>query len=434
MVLDQHRRRPDRGLGMWGRSQAVLRELGLGTFLDGCHRIPSAAYRSRDGAWLSRCSDTPANRVRVATLREAALLEELEAGLPEGSVRRNAWVYQVSQDDAGIEVRLDDGTSERGAVLVGADGANSAVRRLHFGGSEPFGPWAVDTGMVSYSGVLSPLAVRNLTTSGGSTDLPAAAGSPVEYAFETLSAGRRFAMVPLADGGAFWFATLPAASTPPGDAAGAAAVAALRAAYDGWHAPIPRVLHAVACDAAEAAMATATASLSSSSSTAVSSSPSASPPLRCERLQVAPPLERWWRGRAALVGDAAHALPINLAQGASCAVEGAYTLATSLADALDGDGGGGCGASSPADVESELEAAFARYQDAHAPRVRQCELVTSLTQLLAQPASPATEAVRNAMRLVPPPLNGWVFDLALELSLGDKPARTRALWPLRTTV
>ena len=30
------------------------------------------------------------------------------------------------------------------------------------------------------------------------------------HAFETLSAGRRFAVVPLADGGAFWFATCPA--------------------------------------------------------------------------------------------------------------------------------------------------------------------------------------------------------------------------------
>ena len=50
----------------------------------------------------------------------------------------------------------------------------------------------------------------------------------------------------------------------------------------------------------------------------------------------------------------------------------------------------------------------------------------------AAPASPPTEALRNAMRLVPRPLNGWIFDTALELSLGDRPARTRAMWPLAT--
>ena len=47
-----------------------------------------------------------------------------------------------------------------------------------------------------------------------------------------------------------------------------------------------------------------------------------------------------------------------------------------------------------------------------------------------QPVRQGRERGANAMRLVPPPLNGWVFDLALELSLGDRPARTRALWPL----
>ena len=39
-------------------------------------------------------------------------------------------------------------------------------------------------------------------------------------------------------------------------------------------------------------------------------------------------------------------------------------------------------------------------------------LILTLTQ-----ASPPTEALRNAMRLVPRPLNGRVFDTALELSL-----------------
>ena len=64
--------------------------------------------------------------------------------------------------------------------------------------------------------------------------------------------------------------------------------------------------------------------------------------------------------------------------------------------------------------------------------MRQCRVVTAFTELLAAPASPPTEALRNAMRLVPRPLNGWIFDTALELSLGDRPARTRAMWPLAT--
>jgi 2-polyprenyl-6-methoxyphenol hydroxylase-like FAD-dependent oxidoreductase len=42
-------------------------------------------------------------------------------------------------------------------------------------------------------------------------------------------------------------------------------------------------------------------------------------------------LKRWSLGRAAIVGDAAHAMPPNLAQGAGCAMMNALSLAVSLA-------------------------------------------------------------------------------------------------------
>ena len=81
-----------------------------------------------------------------------------------------------------------------------------------------------------------------------------------------------------------------------GDSADASS---LEEAYAGWHAPIPEVLRAAADDE-----------------------------LRWERLQSVAPLDAWSTGRAVLVGDAAHALPINLAQGAAAAIEGAYLLGT----------------------------------------------------------------------------------------------------------
>ena len=247
-VYERQARRPDRGLGLWGRSQVVLRELGLGNLLDDCRRIPAAAYRSRDGAWLSRSSDTPANRVAVATLRESDLLASLEASLPQGTVRRGASLAAVREEEDGVAVQLEDGHVERGTVVVGADGVGSAVRRLAF--PEP-AEAAVDTGKISFSGILSPTAIASLSDSGGRTDAHA---DSLAYSFETLSAGRRFAVVPLADGGAFWFATLGADGGIEG-ADAIRSVAALRAVYDGWHEPIPRLLHAVACEVAEAAMA-----------------------------------------------------------------------------------------------------------------------------------------------------------------------------------
>lgn len=418
-VFDAQVHRPDRGLGIWGRAQAALRALGHGKILDSASttlRIPAAAYRNRRGEWLSRSSDNEANRRRVATLRESVLLADLERGLPEGTVQRGARLTAVEQGEVGgtpstaVTLRFADGTCAEGAAVVGADGACSAVRRLAFGE----GMNEVHTSMISYGGILSPLAVANLTTSGGRTD-SAEGSSPTAHAFETLSSGRRFACVPLADGGAFWFATMPEAHmlAMAGTVGGEGAIPALREAYEGWHAPIPRMLHAVACSAAEAAMSSAEPRSEQSS---VAATLESSGILRAERLFVAPAsLAQWWTGRAVLVGDAAHALPINLAQGAACGIEGAYLLGESI---------------HRHDGSHDLGAAFAEYQAAHEPRVRQCRAVTAFTGALASPASGPTEALRDAMRFVPQPLNGMVFDTALELSLGDRPEGTRRRWPL----
>ncbi|CAN5367346.1 NAD(P)/FAD-dependent oxidoreductase [soil metagenome] len=46
-------------------------------------------------------------------------------------------------------------------------------------------------------------------------------------------------------------------------------------------------------------------------------------------------LDSWTQGRAALIGDAAHAMCPALAQGAGCAMQNAYTLAVAAAEATD---------------------------------------------------------------------------------------------------
>ena len=63
-------------------------------------------------------------------------------------------------------------------------------------------------------------------------------------------------------------------------------------------------------------------------------------------------------------------------------------------------------------------------------RFRQCRAVTAFPDALAWPASPMTEAARNAMGRVAQPLNGAIFDAALALSLGDVPRSTLGHWML----
>ncbi|MEO3768479.1 NAD(P)/FAD-dependent oxidoreductase [Streptomyces sp. B5E4] len=65
----------------------------------------------------------------------------------------------------------------------------------------------------------------------------------------------------------------------------------------------------------------------------------------------------WRRGAVALVGDAAHAMPPALAQGAGCAMANAYTLAVAATEAADG----------------ELEEALAHWEEQERPFTDRCQ-------------------------------------------------------------
>ncbi len=279
-LFEQRVRRLDRGLGLWPRSQHVLRSLGVDV---SAHCVRPAAYRARSGAWLSSAPDTAHYARTVATLRESELLAALARGLPADAIVTGPGTRLVSaaETDDSIVVETADGSRHVGAALVGADGVHSTVRRLIFGSP------AVDTGYVSHSGIL--------------TAPPFGVPAP----FETLSGGNRFALVPLGRGDCFWFATRPASAATAG--VGPEALADLRQAYDTWHGPIRDCLaHVVECDDAAAGATGADDSDAPSSG--------ADGGLRFERLHAAPPLTRWAAGRAVLLGDAAHGIPINLAQ------------------------------------------------------------------------------------------------------------------------
>lgn len=324
--------RGNRGLGLWGRSRAVLshiladedtgpttlgvRPIGSSQNNDGAMRstntrlmedslrCPAAAYRSREGVWLSESRhDCALNRERVMTVLESEVLEALEAGLPEGAVQRGKSVVAVqhcsnfgnhessrraqrrkSEEEGGREgvvLTFDDGSTAEGIAVIGADGVHSTIRRLllntkgekyaekeasagrdhkstHSCGHEDGTGSATDapstgfsqradiscddpntdaqrTGFCSHSGILLPIAddkcpssadgvvervanvsyVREsvlhkvLARVGSPYPLPSRSSFPSCHAFETLSEGRRFAFVPLGNGGAFWFATYP---------------------------------------------------------------------------------------------------------------------------------------------------------------------------------------------------------------------------------
>lgn len=141
-----------RGLGLWKNSQSCLEDIGLGDFLhaEACF-VPPAAYRDVKGSWLSGCSDLPANLRRVACVEQNRLLAALQdaadldiswgkkvveiSGVSSSSTGASRGVGRdrVAQTPRGpVVLTFADGERVEGDLVVGADGANSVVRRTMF--------------------------------------------------------------------------------------------------------------------------------------------------------------------------------------------------------------------------------------------------------------------------------------------------------------
>ncbi|CAL9391610.1 Aurachin C monooxygenase_isomerase [Streptomyces sp. enrichment culture] len=244
--------------------------------------------RAPSGRWLSRSSAAAAAERfggPLVLLHRATLVDHLAARLPSDAVRTAAAAHVVDPGDPGgpgdpgrpARVGTPDGEWEADLV-VAADGIHSAARRALF----PDHPGPVYSGFTTWRVVIP---------------LPG-----VEFAsHETWGRGRIWGTHPLKDGRVYAYA---AAVVPAGERAPDDERAELLRLYGDWHDPIPAVLAAARPGDV----------------------------LRHDVRHIAEPLPAHHRGRVALVGDAAHAMPPTLGQGGNQAIEDAITLAHHLED------------------------------------------------------------------------------------------------------
>ncbi|MBW5483637.1 FAD-dependent oxidoreductase [Streptomyces bambusae] len=264
--------------------------------------VPAAmGVRRRDGSWLNR-ADTAALVARYGrpplAVHRAALTSALAAALPPGTVRYGTAVRAVEDAmppahtpptpaahmPATPVVHTAD-ASVGADVVLAADGINSPLRRRYF----PDHPGLHYSGETAWRTVLP------------------ADGLPPLVTAETWGPGRRFGVVPLADGRVYAYATaVVPEGTRPADP-----LRELLRRFGDWHDPIPALL-----DRMDAATL-----------------------LQHDLFDLAAPLPRLHHGRIAWLGDAAHAMTPNLGQGGCQAVEDAVVLAHLLAAATDRPGG-----------------------------------------------------------------------------------------------
>ena len=269
------------GLALAPNGLRALDAIGAGDALRALAVPQELGIRRSDGRWLIRSTTGQMVPDRfgdpVILLPRAAVIDALAARIPGGVL---CLATQVTSVEPGRKAGPGGNTAARvvttagdldADLVVAADGIGSATRPALFPGHPGlryagFTTWRLLTGPVTGQ---VPMA-------------------------ESWGNGTVFGIMPLSDGRVYCYAAAPAS---PGSRAGDE-LAELVRLFGTWHEPIPQLLA------------------------------SARPQdvLRHDVAELAAPLPSFHRGRAALLGDAAHPMTPNLGQGACQALEDAAVI------------------------------------------------------------------------------------------------------------
>ncbi|HYI13494.1 MAG TPA: FAD-dependent monooxygenase [Thermoanaerobaculia bacterium] len=264
------------GITLWPNATRVLLDLGVGdAVLARGRRFHETEIRSPSGKLLARSSFSAIERhfdAPCIALHRAELHRALADAVPASTLHTGAECTSV--DAEGAEVALNDGRTVAGDVVIGADGIRSAVRAAILPQVQP-----------RYAGYT---AFRAIAGAGG-----------VSMPIETWGRGARFGAVPLTGERVYWFATVNA--KPGLLLAAGERQRLLLDTFGAWADPVARLIRTTPADAI----------------------------LHNDIFDIAP-FTPWSRGRAVLLGDAAHPTTPNLGQGACMALESAAVLAAEL--------------------------------------------------------------------------------------------------------
>ena len=217
----------------------------------------------------------------------------------------------LDQTEGGVRLRFANGHSVEADAVVGADGVNSVVRTSLFGEAEPH-----FTGRIAYRTVYPAERLD---------------GFDMGDCTKWWGEDRHIVMYPVKpDRSEVYFVTSqpePGFNLESWSAKGDVGV--LRAAFEGFHADVQRVL--AAC-----------------------------PDVHRRPLVDREPLDHWVAGNVALLGDACHPMTPYMAQGAAMAIEDAAILSRCLAG-VDRDG---------------IAAALERYEANRQPRTARMQLTS----------------------------------------------------------
>lgn len=215
-------------------------------------------------------------------IHRANLQQILFDELPDVPIQLNHKVTSVAQRENKVKVKFENGTETEADFVIGADGIKSVVRQSLFGKTE-----------YRYSGQTCWRATVNMA-------IPQKL-EKVAYELWGSKAGLRLGMVPVNQNEIYYYAT--------------------RCAPAGGKDELNTVKENLSKQYSEfgeiASQFFAASDLNKI--------------IRTDIYDFAP-IKKWYNGRVALIGDAAHATTPNLGQGGCQAIEDAYVIAKSLSE------------------------------------------------------------------------------------------------------
>lgn len=270
------------GVHLWSNALVALEEAGLGEDVAAigtpvtAHRYVSWQGRPIGGMAVQRLSaEVGAPTVGVSRARLHRVLHDR---LDPTQVQFGRQAVGFEQNTQRVLVRFADGGTEEGDVLIGADGLHSVVRRQIHGANAPL-----------YSGLTAWRALCDYD------DPRMPPGEMIIY----WGRGARILHYRVSDGRLYWLALVRAPEGLP-DQVGRRK-AAVTEVFRGWPAEVQGMLAATA----------------------------ESEILRTD-ITDHDPLAHWGVHRVSLLGDAAHPMTPDMAQGAGQAIEDAAGLARAL--------------------------------------------------------------------------------------------------------
>jgi len=289
------------GLQIAPNGMNVLKAIGIdGKVADAGCITSHICFRNSEGKVLSRLENgnpqhhgAPAVTITRSALHQVLISEAIRRGIPVCFGKR--LVELENRPEGPVHARFEDGTSAEGDIVIGADGIWSAVRRL----TMPQAPDPTYTGLLGVGGIV-PLT--NLANSPclalADRDTMTMTWGPAGffgYGACRLRSGKAM----------LWWSNQPQEVAPTREELKSASQDELRRQlmelHRGWHEPIESLIESTE---------------------------------EIQRIAIyeMPSLPAWHRGRAVLVGDAAHAMATSAGQGASQALEDGMLLARLLRD------------------------------------------------------------------------------------------------------